>query len=402
MAQDACESHALEERGLATGIGTGQQRQGLLVAIDGGVTKTVGYRIGIETEQDVPPVVKPHAVVHQLGHHAPVVLRPPCDRQPLIGFDQPTHGLFAVDLQRSELTSEVDQVVGFFRLEFGFQRRIDAVNGLPVDFRRPRVREHVERATQRSRFQKRSQMFPGLLHRFLNHMTRRIPEFSLKRCPVGQRFEKFCARKGHFCIVHGRFNLLIHVVLQTLDGGPQFVLDSSDVLDLGGVAKHAHGLGQAVKRLEGRAELLKRTVGRKSVRPNGFNDLAQNFEGFPVVREPVDGAFGQNERFVGCCSENQPTIGRLHGCSRTKPRHGLEHRVVLPRFTFRRLEYTTIPLQMIEWFVRNDHALVPLLLLLQTAKLGPRLALRVQPIPVKFHGTSDSLSPRTGVGNGHQ
>ena len=99
-------------------------------------------------------------------------------------------------LQWPELASKVHEMVGLFCLEFGFKRRIDAVDGLPVDFRRPSVRENVKRAAKSCRFEKGSELFTSVLHGFLNDVAGGISQLSLERRPVRLRLPAILHRRG--------------------------------------------------------------------------------------------------------------------------------------------------------------------------------------------------------------
>ena len=241
MAKDAGVGHALQQGGFTTGIGARQQRQGLLVALDGGLAQTVGDGVGFETQQDVSAFLQPHAVTDQLRHHAAVMVSPAGDGQPLIGFDEATHGHLTVGFEGPELTSEVHKMVGLLSLEFGFERSIDAVDGLPVNFRRPSVGENVKRTAQPCWFKKSSEVFTGLLHGFLNDVACGITEFSLKRRAVGQCFEQFSTRECHLGIVHGVLHLLVDIAFELFDRAPQLVFDTGHLLDGRRITEHGHG-----------------------------------------------------------------------------------------------------------------------------------------------------------------
>ena len=83
-------------------------------------------------------------------------------------------------LKRAEQASEVDEVVGLLRCEFGFEGCINAIDGLSVNFSRPRIGEDIKGTAQTSRFEEGGEVFPGLLHRFLNYVPGGVPQFSLK------------------------------------------------------------------------------------------------------------------------------------------------------------------------------------------------------------------------------
>ena len=64
-------------------------------------------------------------------------LGPTGNGEPLVGFDQLPHGLFASLLEWTQRLGEIDQMLGRFCLEFGIKGCIDTVNRLPVNFGRP-------------------------------------------------------------------------------------------------------------------------------------------------------------------------------------------------------------------------------------------------------------------------
>ena len=170
-------------------------------------------------------------MVNDVGHHAPVMMRPTGDGKPLVDLDKSAHSLLAMMLQRSKLLRELNKMFGFLRFQFGLQGSVNAIDGLAVDLGWPGVREHVKRTTQSRGFKKRCELFPRSLHRFLDDRSRGVSQLSLKRRAVGQSLEQFSTRKRHFGIVHGPLDLLIDVLLQSLDNAPEFVLDSSDHLN---------------------------------------------------------------------------------------------------------------------------------------------------------------------------
>ncbi len=131
-------------------------------------------------------------------------------------------------------------MVCLLRFEFGFKGSIDAVNRLTVYFCRPRIRKDVKRTTEPGRFKEGSELFSCLLHGFLNDVTRRVSQLSLKRRAVCQRFEQLGAGERHLRIVHGTLNLLVHIGFKLLDHTPQFVFDASHLFDGRCIPEHGH------------------------------------------------------------------------------------------------------------------------------------------------------------------
>ena len=347
----------------------------MLIAVDGCLAEPVGDGVGLHAQQNMTATFQPHAVPDKFGHHAPVVVGPSGDGQPLVSLDEPTHGDLTMGLQWPELASKVHEMVGLFGLEFGFKRRIDAVDGLPVDFRRPSVRENVKRAAKSCRLEKGSELFTSLLHGFLNDVAGGISQLSLERRPVRQGFQQFCTGEGHLCVVHRVLDLLVDVAFELFDRPPQLVLDPSDLINGRRIPEHGHRFREARKRHESVAKPLQRRIHRQPIGVHGVDNAAQDVQGSSIVREPVDGSLGKDEGFFGRRAQHQPSVRRLHGGTGPKPGHGFEHGVVLPRFLFGGLEDTTEFLEVVQGFGRHHHALVAFLLFLEATEMAPCFAL---------------------------
>ena len=130
----------------------------------------------------------------------------------------------------------------------------------------------------------------ALLHRFLDHVARRFPEFALKRRSIGQGLEQLGARERHFGVVHGVLDLVVDLLFKGLHRAPELILDSSHFFDLRRITEQPQGFGKRCEGPQGSPEGSQRFVLGEGAGLNRFNQIAQDVEGLSVVREPVDGS----------------------------------------------------------------------------------------------------------------